>query len=673
MPVEDTEITELESFEPTRVDGVGKGANGFPILMLKAVGDSIEETDVEVDEVLSILDKADREDCDSCSGSGKMDDKKCSKCFGSGVKPMPGDTEKSLKEIAAIKEAGVAASGQPVPLAHDCPTCNGGGNIADGTAEGKTCPDCDGSGRDGQYNTGEIREGFGGSISEGDPQGREKIDKSVEFCEDEECDVCKTFLADGDEDSLEKKRLKYKERQALGDSAFALPGRRYPIHDASHARNALARVAQNGSPEEKAKVRAAVRRRYPDIDVGGDDAEKADGSMFTGPNPQLAAMATKVGDAITGTDDCVETGPAPGSPEWEGIDAATATEAAVALMAASEKIREFAQRESIEVAAGEGNDIFDTFASEQALCDVSHALGIMAQMAFHEGLEAAKSADDVEKAGRRLSSQTKSALVELRTHLTNLLGDDDPAKATDDEASKAVAFDMAELAKELEEMTTDELTKVLDARDEKLVGSFTEALQGVLGSKKAKKGKSATDEATSVAHAKVNHDHGNAAGDAAVDEDDDLEDEATQGTNESASGTRDATGGAKALTDEEIEANEAAKAAKLEAKRLKKAAEDAAERAQMAKAIEEATAEVRKANAVLEERLAKVEQMAAPSDIVRTRPTEALKASAERDSIELELTRWERMSKEATNPEMRTEYMTRAKDARQRLAALTSS
>lgn len=55
------------------------------------------------------------------------------------------------------------------------------------------------------------------------------------------------------------------ERKHLPDSAFALPGRRYPIHNESHARNALARVSENGTPEEQAKVRAAVHRRYPGI------------------------------------------------------------------------------------------------------------------------------------------------------------------------------------------------------------------------------------------------------------------------------------------------------------------------------------------------------------------------------------------------------------------------
>ena len=46
---------------------------------------------------------------------------------------------------------------------------------------------------------------------------------------------------------------------------FAGPGRSYPINDATHARNALARVSQHGTSEEKAKVRAKVRAKYPGI------------------------------------------------------------------------------------------------------------------------------------------------------------------------------------------------------------------------------------------------------------------------------------------------------------------------------------------------------------------------------------------------------------------------
>jgi len=55
------------------------------------------------------------------------------------------------------------------------------------------------------------------------------------------------------------------QRDRLSSKSFAGPDRSYPINDPSHARNALSRVSQFGSPEVKAKVRAAVHRKYPGI------------------------------------------------------------------------------------------------------------------------------------------------------------------------------------------------------------------------------------------------------------------------------------------------------------------------------------------------------------------------------------------------------------------------
>ena len=61
-------------------------------------------------------------------------------------------------------------------------------------------------------------------------------------------------------------RLSASQRRNLPRGDFALSKqRKYPINDRSHARNALARVSQYGSPAQKARVRAAVRRRYPGI------------------------------------------------------------------------------------------------------------------------------------------------------------------------------------------------------------------------------------------------------------------------------------------------------------------------------------------------------------------------------------------------------------------------
>ncbi len=60
-------------------------------------------------------------------------------------------------------------------------------------------------------------------------------------------------------------KLSARGRKNIKKKNFALPGGRYPIHDISHARNALSRVAQHGSPAEKARVKAAVYRKYPSL------------------------------------------------------------------------------------------------------------------------------------------------------------------------------------------------------------------------------------------------------------------------------------------------------------------------------------------------------------------------------------------------------------------------
>lgn len=61
-------------------------------------------------------------------------------------------------------------------------------------------------------------------------------------------------------------KLTAKARNALPKKDFALPGGRYPIEDKAHARNALARASQHASPVEKAKISAAVRKKFPGID-----------------------------------------------------------------------------------------------------------------------------------------------------------------------------------------------------------------------------------------------------------------------------------------------------------------------------------------------------------------------------------------------------------------------
>lgn len=62
--------------------------------------------------------------------------------------------------------------------------------------------------------------------------------------------------------AVRKDALTTQGREHIAEHNFAIPPDRYPIHDAAHARNALAR--SSGKPEE-ARVKAAVYRKYPSL------------------------------------------------------------------------------------------------------------------------------------------------------------------------------------------------------------------------------------------------------------------------------------------------------------------------------------------------------------------------------------------------------------------------
>jgi hypothetical protein len=64
-------------------------------------------------------------------------------------------------------------------------------------------------------------------------------------------------------------KLTSKQRKKIPGKDFALPGRRYPIEDKAHARNALARVSQHGTASEKAAVRRKVAKKFPGIGKSG--------------------------------------------------------------------------------------------------------------------------------------------------------------------------------------------------------------------------------------------------------------------------------------------------------------------------------------------------------------------------------------------------------------------
>jgi hypothetical protein len=61
-------------------------------------------------------------------------------------------------------------------------------------------------------------------------------------------------------------KLSTTQRKSIPTKDFAEPDKRkYPIENEAHAKNALSRVSQSGTSGEQAKVKRAVKKKYPSI------------------------------------------------------------------------------------------------------------------------------------------------------------------------------------------------------------------------------------------------------------------------------------------------------------------------------------------------------------------------------------------------------------------------
>lgn len=78
-------------------------------------------------------------------------------------------------------------------------------------------------------------------------------------------DVSTSKLVEDAMKALDEEKLSASKRSSLPKGDFALGGKRYPINDLAHARNALSRVSQHGNASEQKRVRAAVYAKFPGL------------------------------------------------------------------------------------------------------------------------------------------------------------------------------------------------------------------------------------------------------------------------------------------------------------------------------------------------------------------------------------------------------------------------
>jgi len=142
-------------------------------------------------------------------------------------------------------------------------------------SDGKSSQDKDGANRYDTSTPEKRRKALAAARRSGNPDDLKKLRGKVAESALEPPQYPREAISSGDIPNLGEAPLNAKKRNALPKTAFALPGERaYPINDLAHARNALARVAQNGTPAEQRAVRAAVYRKFPQLRKTGKDANK---------------------------------------------------------------------------------------------------------------------------------------------------------------------------------------------------------------------------------------------------------------------------------------------------------------------------------------------------------------------------------------------------------------
>jgi hypothetical protein len=219
-------------------------------------------------------------------------------------------------------------------------------------------------------------------------------------------------------------------------------------------------------------------------------------------------------------------------------------------------------------------------------------------------------------------------------------------------------------------MTLDELLKALDERDEARRAAAEEEVEkgkdtAADTAKDAKKGKSKPvkdDDTTDADATAVTADDDASDDDAAKSADDD----AVEVDVEAAKAADDDT-----QTPEQIEARKQVKDAKKALKAARRTEEAAAEQVAIAKALKEEVEKDREAITALqqrtEERLAQVEKMAAPGGPSKTRTPDMVNKAAERDALDLEIAKLERLARETPEAELRRGYTQAAKELRVRM------
>jgi hypothetical protein len=196
----------------------------------------------------------------------------------------------------------------------------------------------------------------------------------------------------------------------------------YPIADGEDIDAAIRAVGRGG--EDHNKIRRFISRRAEEMDRKVPDNWASDGSL------KKADISMDVDDGIDGMDPTVilaapdEDTPGdpndPGSPAWEAIDAATARKWTAILARARSALGVMSDREMLEAAGADPDDIDNAFDLDDAACAIDYAISTLAPFAVDEQAEADCGTAEMDALGKALGTfdaahlDTVEALTQVR-------------------------------------------------------------------------------------------------------------------------------------------------------------------------------------------------------------------------------------------------------------------
>lgn len=246
--------------------------------------------------------------------------------------------------------------------------------------------------------------------------------------------------------------------------------RHFPLSDAAHVRNALARASQSPFGEKAMpKIKAAAEKFGVDVAKAADDETATADEVLDDAAPEAARQVLD-GAALDAPGDPDD----PASPAWEAVDAARARAMVAAVAELKASLALAADREATEAVTGTDPDDADAACDlDDAQAALDYLLGVLAPFAVTEQAEADcradlfKAADAVAvvKAGRVLSTANLTAVKAAIAALTEVLHAAEPPAPSPEKEAAPVAKTSEDPEAPMTDETVEDVVKAADLSD----------------------------------------------------------------------------------------------------------------------------------------------------------------------------------------------------------------